>query len=70
MEREGLTPDPVLTPQLSPPVPIGDEETLVSDSRAGVTPSEMVERKLVSLLNSTPLPFSRLQTTTRRRPPA
>ncbi len=31
------------------------EEVLVADSRAGMTPSQMVERKLVDLLKSNPL---------------
>ncbi len=42
------------------------EEALVSDARAGLTPAQMVERKLVSLLQSTPLPVSRLQGGPRR----
>jgi hypothetical protein len=36
------------------------EESLVTDSRAGLTPSQMVERKLVCLLKSSPLPVSQL----------
>ena len=39
------------------------EEVMVADVRDGLTPSQMVERKLVSLLKATPLPMSRLQTT-------
>jgi hypothetical protein len=39
---------------------LASEEDLVSDARAGLSPSEMVERKLVSLLQSMPLPVSRL----------
>ena len=42
------------------------EESLVADSRAGLTPSQMVERKLVSLLKSNPLPVS--QISSGRRP--
>jgi hypothetical protein len=34
------------------------EETLVADTRATLTPAEMVERKLLSLLKSNPLPVS------------
>jgi hypothetical protein len=41
----------------------GSEEVMVADVRDGLTPSQMVERKLVSLLKATPLPMSRLQTT-------
>jgi hypothetical protein len=36
------------------------EEDLVEDARAGLTPAQMVERKLVSLLKSNPLPVSQL----------
>ena len=32
------------------------DEVLVADSRAGLSPSDMVERKLFSLLNGKPLP--------------
>lgn len=34
------------------------EETLVSDARATLTPSQMVEQKLACLLQSPPLPLS------------
>ena len=43
----------------------GFDESLVADARAGLTPADMVERKLVSLLRSTPIPVSQ---TGRRRP--
>jgi len=36
------------------------DESLVSDVRAGLTPAEMVEKKLVTLLDSTPLTLRRL----------
>jgi hypothetical protein len=36
------------------------EESLVADDRAGLSPSEMVERKLARLLKSNPLPVSQL----------
>jgi hypothetical protein len=35
-----------------------DEETLVADPRGELTPSQLVERKLMSMLRSTPLPVS------------
>jgi hypothetical protein len=38
------------------------EEDLVTDVRASLTPAQMVERKLVSLLKSNPLPVSHLMT--------
>jgi hypothetical protein len=37
------------------------EEALVADSRAGVTPAEMVERKLAGLLKTNPLLISQAQ---------
>jgi hypothetical protein len=44
------------------------EESLVPDVRAHLTPAQMVERKLVSLLQSTSLPVSALQSVRRRGP--
>jgi hypothetical protein len=38
------------------------EERLVVDDRAHLTPSEMVERKLVGLLKQNPLPVSQMNT--------
>ncbi len=38
------------------------EETLVADPRGAMTPSQLVERKLVRLLRATPLPVSMLHT--------
>jgi hypothetical protein len=44
-------------------------ETLIVDSRAGLSPSQMVERKLRGLLRDTPLPLSQLLTTIKGRQP-
>jgi hypothetical protein len=38
------------SPAPRPPAPAQPEEDLVADSRAGLTPSDMVERKLLYLL--------------------
>ena len=38
-----------------------DEETLVADSRAALTPSEMVEQKLIGRLKTSPLLVSQVQ---------
>ena len=38
-----------------------DEEMLIPDSRARLTPAEVSERKLVSALNCGPIPVSHLQ---------
>lgn len=38
------------------------EEDMVADVRASLTPAQMVERKLVSLLKSNPMPVSHLMT--------
>jgi hypothetical protein len=56
----------LLTPPESTLPP--SEDALVTDPRAGLTPAQMVERKLVSLLPSTPVPVSRLRATVVRRP--
>jgi hypothetical protein len=45
----------------SVPVPAAPEEALVTDRRAGLTPSELVERKLISLLKSGPVRVSHVQ---------
>jgi hypothetical protein len=58
--------DHATTPDL-PEAPPTDE-ALVRDGRAGLTPAEMVERKLVTLLNGTALPLSRLHTSRTERP--
>jgi hypothetical protein len=44
------------------------EELLVQDSRAGITPAQMVERKLIGLLRGKALPVSQLLTAARRGP--
>jgi hypothetical protein len=41
------------------------EEALVADPRAALTPAQMVERKLASLLKRQPLPISLLRTARR-----
>ena len=43
------------------------DEMMIADARAGLTPSQMVERKLVFLLRATPLPVSCLQMTSASR---
>ena len=43
--------------EASPPVLLS-EEALVTDARAGLTPAQMVERKLAALLQNGPLPVS------------
>ena len=47
---------------------LAEEEVLVVDSRAGLTPAQVVERKLCALLNSAPLSMNRMKTTDPRRP--
>jgi hypothetical protein len=36
------------------------EESLVADDRAGLTPAQLVERKLIYLLKANPLPVSQV----------
>ena len=38
-----------------------DEETLVIDSRAALTPSQLVEQKLIGRLKASPLLMSQMQ---------
>ena len=38
-----------------------DEETLVVDDRAGLTPSQQVEQKLIGMLKASPLLVSHVQ---------
>ncbi len=43
------------------PLNAAHEEALIADTRAGLTPAQLVERKLMSLLKSNPLPVSHVQ---------
>lgn len=43
------------------------QEKLVNDARAGLTPSQLVERKLIAMLRSNILPTSHLQVSRARR---
>jgi hypothetical protein len=66
LEKDTLTPDPISV-KASVPVAadlgtVDQEEDLVADVRATLTPAQMVERKLLSLLKSSPLPVSHLMT--------
>jgi hypothetical protein len=68
-EREGDAGAPLefLDELFSPPALEADEpdretqETLIRDSRAALSPAQMVERKLVGLLRNQVLPISHLQ---------
>ncbi len=42
-------------------LPRTDEETLVADDRAAMTPSQLVEQKLIGMLKSSPLLVSHVQ---------
>jgi hypothetical protein len=46
----------------TPPGSVPVEETLVADPRGELTPSQMVERKLVTLLRAGPVPVSMVHT--------
>ncbi len=66
MERQPPLPD---APSSGPnPIRMEHEESLVRDIRAGVTPSQMVERKLASLGEGCPQLRSRMQTAALSRP--
>jgi hypothetical protein len=66
MDRQGTAGTPA-DRTTSVPAPAAAQEALVNDARAGLTPAQMVERKLFEMLRSTPLPASRLQSTRPRR---
>jgi hypothetical protein len=38
-----------------------DEETLIADDRAGLSPSQQVEQKLIGMLKASPLMVSQVQ---------
>jgi hypothetical protein len=52
---------PFLNPADLPSPPRDGDESLVADARAAMTPAQMVERKLVSLLKGGPLPVSQVR---------
>jgi hypothetical protein len=54
-----LDPDSLLAK--GQPVLAVPEEALIADSRAGLTPSQLVERKLIALLKSSLVPVSHVQ---------
>ena len=62
MTRDDNSPPPVVTASAASP-----RESLVQDVRSGLTPAQMVERKLATLLRSTPMPVSRMQNSEKRR---
>lgn len=68
MELRASTPLLPRATLAAPPVPPATEEALVADPRAALTPAQMVERKLASLLNTRPLPVSHLRTERRTSP--
>jgi len=45
------------------------EERLIVDSRAGLKPSQLVERKLIGVLRGGPLPVSQLVNAVKNRGP-
>lgn len=55
------------TPRPVSPPPVLPDEALVTDARGGLTPAQMVERKLMTLLQHAPLPVSQPQGASQRR---
>jgi hypothetical protein len=66
-DRNGRT-KPVAGAEFTARAAAEPEEVLVRDARAGLSPSQMVERKLLSLLNGRPLPASQVMMSAARRP--
>jgi hypothetical protein len=56
MNREAAATRFTTAPTNSVATPAATEEGLVADARAGVTSAQMIERRLVFLLQGTPLP--------------
>ena len=53
---------PLQTPTSDPFAKVfADEETLVADDRAGLSPSQQVEQKLIGMLKASPLLVSHVQ---------
>jgi hypothetical protein len=48
-------------PIRQPEAAIEEMEVLIADARAGLTPAEMVERKLLDLLKGTAVPLSQIR---------
>jgi hypothetical protein len=67
MIREGTSLSYEFEQDATVAVSVEAEESLISDDRAGLTPAEHVERKLVALLRNTPLRVSQLQRGHERR---
>jgi hypothetical protein len=57
--REAVPPD--AAPAREGPADVAAQECLVADARATLTPAQMVERKLISLLKNNPLAVSQVQ---------
>ncbi len=66
MRQDYYVRPPVARPSHSRPP---HEETLIADPRAGMRPSQFVERKLMGMLRGGPLPVSHLLTAVRGRRP-
>lgn len=66
MERNNKSLPAAKLPNRTAPAP--KDESLINDVRAGLTPAQMVEQKLASLLNNSCLPISRLPAMRLRRP--
>jgi len=54
---------PLNQPKTSDPFAraFADEETLIADDRAGLSPSQQVEQKLIGMLKASPLMVSHVQ---------
>ena len=61
------TPKTISEPTSSTPVN-SEEESLVPDTRGQLTPAQMVDRKLVTVVHTCPLLVSHLRDSVKRRP--
>jgi hypothetical protein len=60
VEVRGRLQEPVAEEGRFPPCAQQAEETLVPDPRNGLTPADLVERKVVAMLGGAPLPVSQI----------
>jgi len=65
LEETAVNDSPLTPLQTKPSDPFArafaDEETLVTDDRAQLTPSQQVEQKLIGMLKASPLMMSHVQ---------
>src|SRR5262245_25825637 len=67
-ERLAPLPNPFGSSPTGPGYPLDGDETFVTDDRAGLSPAQHVERRLVDLLKTSPIFVSHVQRVARPNP--